>query len=292
MKKTFKKQLEGWLFILPAIVLFTIFVLYPVCNVFIYSFMQWDGMRAMTFIGLENFQKIFNSPEFWIALQNNAKFLILGVPLWTVFPMLIAVLLNEEVQGWKFFKSVYFFPTIVSAAVMATLFKTFFMYAGPVNKILAIFGLEAIEWFANGDIAIGLIVFVINWVGFGAAVLIFLAGMANFSKEVFEAAELDGAGWWQKFFHISIPMLKPTLKYVIMLNVMAAFTGMFGYIFMMTGGGPGYESTVIEYLLYTKAFKLHDMGYASALSVVLFAIVVVITLLQFALSKDKDEGGM
>lgn len=287
MKKKWKEQLTGMGFMLPALILFSVFVLYPVINIFVYSFMQWDGMGDMTFIGLDNFRKIFASPEFWIALKNNFKFLIIGVPLWTLFPMVVAVLLHEEVKGWKFFKSAYFFPTVVSGAVMATLFKTFFMYSGQVNHILALFGLEGIEWFAKGDIAIGLIIFFINWSGFGSAVLIFLAGMANFSKEVFEAADLEGASWWQKFFYLSMPMLRPTLKYVIMLNVMSAFSGMFGTIFMMTGGGPGYETTVIEYLLYTKAFKLHDMGYASALSVVLFLIVSVITILQFVITGKK-----
>lgn len=289
MKKKFREQLTGMGFVLPAITLFTVFVLYPVVNIFIYSFMEWDGMGEMTFIGLENFEKIFSSPEFWTALKNNFKFLIIGVPIWTIFPMIVAVLLNEEVKGWKFFKSAFFFPTVVSGAVMATLFKTFFMYSGPVNKILALFGLEGIEWFAKGDIAIGLIIFFINWSGFGSAVLIFLAGMSNFSKEIFEAADLEGAGWWQKFLYMSIPLLKPTLKYVIMLNVMAAFSGMFSTIFLMTGGGPGYETTVIEYLLYTKAFKLHDMGYASALSVVLFAIVSMITILQFVITKKNES---
>lgn len=289
MKNKLKDQLTGIGFMLPALIIFVIFVLYPVVNIFIYSFTEWDGMGEMTFVGFQNFQKIFASPEFWTALKNNFKFLLIGVPVWTLFPMIVAVLLNEEVKGWKFFKSAYFFPTVVSGAVMATLFKTFFMYSGQVNKILALFGLEAIEWFAKGDIAIGLIIFFINWSGFGSAVLIFLAGMANFSKEIFEAADLEGAGWWQKFYYLSIPMLKPTLKYVIMLNVMSAFSGMFGTIFLMTGGGPGYETTVIEYLLYTKAFKLHDMGYASALSVVLFLIVSLITIFQFAITK-KDEG--
>ena len=289
MSRKIRNQLSGMLFILPAFILFVVFVLYPVTNIFKYSLMKWDGMGEMTFIGLQNFVKIFDSPEFWTSLKNNFKFLLIGVPVWTLFPMIVAVLINEEVKGWKFFKSAYFFPTVVSGAVMATLFKTFFMYSGQVNQVMAIFGLEPIEWFAKGNIAIGLIIFFINWSGFGSAVLIFLAGMANFNPEIFEAADIEGASWWTKFSKISIPLLKPTLKYVIILNVMSAFSGMFGTIFMMTGGGPGYETTVIEYLLYIKAFKLHDMGYASALSVILFFIVSIITIVQFGLSRKGDS---
>lgn len=284
-----KDQLAGWIFILPALILFTIFILIPMISTFYYSVMQWDGMGDKVFIGLQNYINIFNSPEFFVSITNNFKFLLLGVPVWTVFPLLIAVLLHEEVKGWKFFRSVYFFPTVVSGAIIATLFKTFFMYDGPINEILGIFGLEGIEWFAEGNIAIGLIVFVINWTGFGSAVLIFMAGMANFSTEIFEAAELDGAKWWEKFRFITIPLLKSTIQFVIMINVMASFSGLFGTVFMMTGGGPGYDTTVLEYLIYLKAFKLHDMGYASALSVVLFFIVLIITLLQRLVTNKKSD---
>lgn len=121
------------------------------------------------------------------------------------------------------------------------------------------------------------------------AVLIFLSGMANFPPEIYEAAELDDAKWWRMLRSITLPLLRPTLQFVIMLNIMSVFTGMFGFVFMITGGGPGYDTTVLEYLLYTKAFELHDMGYASALSVVLFVIVVLVTLLQRKVTKGNDE---
>ncbi len=290
-KKLAKKQIEGLLYIAPALSLYTVFVLIPILCVFVYSTMKWDGMGPMTFIGLENFRNIFTSSEFWTAISNNLKFLLLGVPLWTIFPLIVAVLLHEEVKGWKFFKSAYFFPTVISTAVLSTLFKTFFSYNGPVNSIMAVFGLEPFEWFAHGNIAIGLITIAVNWMGFGSAVLIFLAGMANFSSEVFEAADLDGASWWRRLFSITMPLLKPTLQFVVMLNIMSVFCGLFGFVFMITGGGPGYETTVLEYLLYLKAFRLHDMGYASALSVVLFAIVIGITILQRKLTTTKGEKG-
>lgn len=289
MKAKHRQQIEGIAYVLPAMLLYSCFVLIPILCVFVYSTMEWDGMGEMTFVGLANFVEIFKSAEFRTALGNNIKFFILGVPLWTIFPMIVAVLLHEEVKGWRFFRSAYFFPTVISTSVLATLFKTFFLYDGPVNRIGALFGLEPFEWFAHGNIAIGLITIAVNWMGFGSAVLIFLSDMANFPPEIYEAAELDGAKWWRMLRSITLPLLRPTLQFVIMLNIMSVFTGMFGFVFMITGGGPGYDTTVLEYLLYTKAFELHDMGYASALSVVLFVIVVLVTLLQRKVTKGNDE---
>ncbi len=288
-KKGFRKQIEGMLYILPAMLLYFCFVLIPIVCIFVYSVMKWDGMGDMTFIGLENYITIFKSSEFWISITNNMKFFIIGVPLWTLFPLVVAVLLQEEVKGWRFFRSAYFFPTVISTSILSTLFKTLFRYDGAANSILSVFGFDAIEWFAYGNIAIGLITIAINWMGFGSAVLIFLAGMANFSNEIFEAANLDGASWWAKFRYITVPLIKPTLQFVIMLNIMSVFSGLFGFVFMITGGGPGYDTTVLEYLLYVKAFKLHDMGYAAALSVVLFGIVVIVTLLQRKITNAGEE---
>lgn len=284
-----KQTIAGWLFSAPALVLFTAFVLIPIIYVFVYSFTKWDGMGTPRFIGFDNYTSIFGSSEFRAAIGNNFKFLLVGVPIWTFFPLVIAVLLQDEVRGWRFFRSVYFFPTVLSTAVISMLFKSFFLYAGPANKLLGLLGIAPIEYFANGNIAIFLVITIINWVGFGSAVLIYLAGMSSFSNEVFEAAYLDGANWFQKVIYITLPLLKPTIQLTVMLNVLTVFTALFGYIFMMTGGGPGYETTVIEYLLYLKAFKTHDFGYACALAVVLFAIVSVITLVQFKFTNGKNE---
>lgn len=283
-----RENISGLLFSFPALALFTAFVLIPIISVFVYSFTKWDGMGTPTFIGFDNYFNIFASPEFRMAISNNLKFLVVGVPIWTITPLIIAVLLQDEIKGWKFFRSVYFFPTVLSVAVISTLFKSFFLFDGPANAILSIFGIPPIEFFANGNIAIAIVILIINWVGFGSAVLIIMAGMSSFSSEVFEAAELDGVTWFQKVRYITLPLLKPTMQLVIMLNVMAVFTALFGYIFMMTGGGPGYETTVIEYLLYVKAFKTHDFGYACALAVILFVIVSLITVLQMKISNGKD----
>lgn len=288
-RPTLGETIRGWGWAGVSFFLFCLFVLIPIASVVVYSFTNWDGMTLFPeFVGLDNYRRVLTSSEFLTSIGNNLKFLIFGVPLWTMFPLIVSVLLYQEVKGWKFFRSAYFFPSVVSTAVIGSLFRTLFLYDGPINGILSWFGIDPVEWFAQGNLALGLIIVVITWVGFGSTVLIILAGMANLDEAVFEAAELDGAGWWTTLFKVTMPMLAPTIAFVLMLNVMSAFTGVFGFVFMMTGGGPGYETTVLEYLLYTSAFKLHDFGFATALSVILFLQVIAVTLLQRIVTREKD----
>lgn len=280
----------GWFFVAPATILFLVFMFIPILQVIYYSFTEWDGMSQPVFVGLANFIELFQSDVFYKCITNNFKFLILGVPLWTFFPLVIAVLLFEEVKGWKFFRSAFFFPTVLSVVVTGTLFKTMFDYNGVVNEMFRSIGLDifAKEWWATGATAIPLMVIIMNWVGFGTAMLIYLAGMSNISESVIEASYLDGANWFQRFRYIFLPELKGLIQLQILLNVLYCFTSLFGYIYVMTKGGPGYETTVIEYLVYQKAFTSREMGYASALSVVLALIVSAISLIQFKFFRGKN----
>lgn len=280
----------GWFFVAPATVLFLVFMFIPILQVIYYSFTEWDGMSEPVFTGLANFIELFQSDVFYKCITNNFKFLILGVPLWTFFPLVIAVLLFEEVKGWKFFRSAFFFPTVLSVVVTGTLFKTMFDYNGAINEMFRSIGLDifAKEWWATGATAIPLMVIIMNWVGFGTAMLIYLAGMSNISGSVIEASYLDGANWFQRFRYIFLPELKGLIQLQILLNVLYCFTSLFGYIYVMTKGGPGYETTVIEYLVYQKAFTSREMGYASALSVVLALIVSAISLVQFKFFREKN----
>lgn len=279
----------GWLFVAPATILFIVFMFIPILQVIYYSFTEWNGMSEPVFIGFKNFIDLFQSDVFYQCIGNNFKFLILGVPLWTFFPLIIAILLFEEVKGWKFFRSAFFFPTVLSVVVTGTLFKTVFNYDGLVNEMFRAIGIDFMvqEWWANGDIAIPLMVVIMNWVGFGTAMLIYLAGMSNIDNSVIEASYLDGANWFQRFRYIFLPELKGLIQLQILLNVLYCFTSLFGYIYVMTKGGPGYETTVIEYLVYQKAFTSREMGYASALSVVLAIIVSIISLIQFKFFSGK-----
>lgn len=280
MKESPKERLMGVLFTLPALILFILFTIIPVIYIFYYSLFDFAPGGPMTFVGLNNFFELFKSKEFWIALGNNLKFLVIAVPLWTMFPLVIAILLFEKVKGWKFFKSAFYFPGILSVTIMSTIFRTMFFYDGPVNGVLSLLGIPPVEFWASSNIAIVLIVIYINWVGFGGAALMFLSALANFSDSIYEAAIMDGANWGQRLFKIELPLLKPMFSVVLLLNTIAVFAGLFASIFMMTSGGPGYSTTTLEYLLYTSAFETHRFGYSSAIAVVLFFMLLILGLIQ------------
>lgn len=288
MKESPKERLVGILFTLPALLLFILFTIIPVVYIFYYSVFDFAPGGPMTFVGLGNFLELFQSKEFWIAFGNNLKFLIIAVPLWTLFPLIIAILLFEKVKGWKFFKSAFYFPGILSVTIMSTIFRTMFFYDGPVNGVLSILGIPPIEFWASSNIAIVLIVVYINWVGFGGAALMFLSALANFSDSVYEAAIMDGANWGQRLFKIELPLLKPMFSVVLLLNTIAVFAGLFASIFMMTSGGPGYSTTTLEYLLYTSAFETHRFGYSSAIAVVLFFMLLGLGILQARITKVSE----
>lgn len=286
-----RESIAGWGFILPALILFIVFTFIPIISIFYYSLTEWTGIAPPVFIGFDNFIDIFHNKTFYVTISNNIKFLILGVPLWTFFPLVIAVLLFEEVRGWKVFRAVYFFPSILSIAVIGNVFKFLFTGSGPFNTILRFFHLDflALDWWANGSTAIPLIVQIINWVGFGVPMLIYLAGLANIDQSILEAARLDGANWGQRLRYIFFPSLKRLIQLNLVLNILYCFTSLFGYIFTMTSGGPGYETTVIEYLIYLMAFKSQKMGYASALCVVLAIFLAFISGAQFLLFERKEK---
>ena len=180
MKEKNAQKLWGYTFVAPALLILGIFMLLPILQIFYYSVTDWNGGINASYIGLKNYVDIFNNPDFYTVLKNNLIILLLGVPLWTIFPLLIAMLIYEEIKGYKFFKTVYFFPSVLSIVIVGTLFKTFFGYVGPINMLLRSLGLDnlALEWLAEGRTSLPIIVLAVNWAGFGQAVLIYLAAMS------------------------------------------------------------------------------------------------------------------
>lgn len=277
-RRTKRQHRWGIVFSLPSELFLISFMIIPIICAFALALTSWDGIGKIEFVGLQNFIQIFKDGTFYKAILNNFKFMLLGVPVWTITPLIIAALLYEEIKGFSFFRSVYLFPTVLSASIIGIIFKTLFSLRGPVNAIISaiIPGFQAVDWLGAAGTSIPLIVMVINWAGFGSAVLIFLSAMASIDESLYESARLDGAGWWARFFYITIPMIHEVLIFSIVLNVIDSFTKLFNYIFVMTNGGPGYETYVMELLIYNKAFTANQMGYACALAVVMFAVVMVL----------------
>ena len=284
------KRRWGKIFVTPAVIFLLALMLLPIVSVFILAFTSWDGMSEINFIGVSNFQSIFSDENFWQVLKNNFIFMFIGTPVWTITPLVVAALIYSGIKGAGFFRSVFLFPTVLATSVIGIVFKAFFGLSGPMNELFKLIGLDflAINWLGSGSTAIPLIVMIINWAGFGSATLIFLAGMSSIDPEVYESALLDGAGWWTRFFRITLPMIFNVTMFVIILNVIASFTSLFNYVFTMTNGGPGYETTVMEYLIYLSAFRSNRFGYACALSVILFVVIMVISIVLQSFNKRRD----
>lgn len=290
MNEKTAQRVWGYTFVAPALIILGVFMLLPILQIFYYSLTDWNGGIGANYIGLKNYIDIFNNPDFYTVLKNNLVILLLGVPVWTIFPLVIAMILYEEIKGYKFFKTVYFFPSVLSIVIVGTLFKTFFGYVGPVNLLLRSLGLDnlALEWLAEGKTSLPIIVLAVNWAGFGSAVLIYLAAMSAIDPSIHEACQLDGASWWKKSIYVTLPCIKNVVSFTIVLNIIHAFSQMFSYVLVMTNGGPGYESTVLEYFIYLKGFRAGDMGYASALSVILFVLVCLINVIQSLMGRKED----
>lgn len=289
MKKTIKMQ--QILFTLPAILLTAGFLAYPIIYSFIISLTNYNGINRLDFIGLSNYTGMMVSQEFIRVALNNLYFAVLGVPIATIIPMIIALLLYEGVIGQKFFKVTYLLPSVLSVVIVGILFRTMFSYNGPINYLLKSVGLGkyTVDWLSSGSTSIPIIILAMVWANFGINTIIYLSGMASIPPVIYESADLDGFSRYQKLIYITLPMIWSVFEFITVMNIITVFSSMFGYVFTITSGGPGYESTVLEYLLYIKGFRLNDLGYASAISVVLFIVMFLVTRLTMKFFSVKGE---
>jgi multiple sugar transport system permease protein len=279
------------LYTLPAILLITVFFAYPLVMSFALSFTNYDGFNKIEFVGLRNYIRLFTSKELLQVLGNNLYFLILGIPLNTFVPLLIAILIYGEIPGFKVFRVLYIFPRVLSAVIIGILFRSIFSYHGPLNEFLKAIGLKFIvrEWFASGLTAIPIIVIAKLWHSIGINMLIYLAGMASIPPEIYESADLDGFNWWQKIIYITIPMIKSVFEFIVFLALVTMLASLFSLTFTITDGGPGYESTTLEYFIYIKGFQVNELGYACMIAVLLFVLVIILTRGLIRLFRGKED---
>ena len=280
MSQRRRESLVGFASLLPAFLLVGAVIWYPVSQTVAKSFTNWNGARA-DWIGFQNYERIVTNGELLLLLRNNLIF-VLSVPGILLISIVVSVLLFEQVPGWRFFRSVYYLPTILSAAVVGTLMRVMFSSQGAVNDALTKAGLGALahDWLGTVPTAFAVLIFAFYWQTLGQGVLIFLAGLAAIPGDLLDAARLDGASWWNRLFKIVIPMLTPTIAYFVIINVVWVFVSLFGLVYTVTKGGPGYATTPFDVMIYRKAFEVGEMGYASALSVVLFVIVLAVSVFQ------------
>jgi multiple sugar transport system permease protein len=289
-RKELRKNLIAYSFIAPNFLGFAIFTLGPIIFAFILALLQWNGSKApMVFVGLKNFQRLFTDSSFHTALWNTILYSLGTVPLTMFFALLLAVILNQKVHFRNFFRTVSFFPYVASLVAVAVVWNMIFNPAkGPVNLLLS-WLLNISEdklpgWAADKHWAMITVIMFSVWKNMGYYMVIYLAGLQGISPELYEASDLDGASKWQKFKFITLPQLSATTFFVSVMLTIDCFK-VYDQIYMITQGGPGTSTLVLVYHIYNTAFISWNLGYASAIAIVLFLLVLIVTLIQFRAEK-------
>lgn len=292
MSQIFRSNLQRdrWIaygFLLPNIIGFLLFMLGPIVASLVMSLFRWDIFTVPTFIDWDNFIEIFSRDSgFWQYLANTL-FLSLSVPLGLVLALFLAIILNQPLRGMGFFKTVYFLPVVSSAIAVAIIWQWLLNKDfGLINTLLIKFGLAPVDWLGNPVMAKISIVLMSIWKGLGYNILIYLAALQGIPDELYEAAHLDSATSWRRFVHITLPLLGPAHLFLFITGFISTFQ-LFGPIYVMTQGGPLKGTWSIVYEIWWKAFREFRMGYAAALSWILFAIIFVVTLLQWRYAGRK-----
>jgi multiple sugar transport system permease protein len=283
-----RRQLAGFAFTLPAIALVIGFIGVPIGQAVYYSFTQWDGLTS-TWIGWSTWSQAFHNTDLWTALENNAK-LLLTVPFALGLPLLIAVLLHQRVAGWRIFRSIYFLPTAISWVVLGLVAERFFAYQGTLNSIIHFFGFShtntnMLGYESTALTALG-ITFIFTMIGTNT--ILFLTGLATLDPTLEEAARIDGAGRWRIFRSITLPHLSRFIQLAFVVTVIALFSALFSLIFVMTGGGPGYSTTTMEFLIYQTGFNQGDFGTAALYGLILFVLTAIVGIVQLRLIGSNE----
>ena len=269
-------------FLLPNLLGFLMFTLFPAIAVFVLAVMDWDGFGTPEFVGLKNFINLFNDQTFRISFVNNLIYTVSYVPLTILLGLLIALGLNREFKGLGIFRCIYFLPHITAMVAVAMVWRVLYNpSAGVFNNALRALGVEnPPAWISSSDWALFSIILMASWKSCGYYMVMLLAGLKGIPAQLYEAAQLDGATSWQQFIHITRPMLTPTIFMVTILAVISSFK-VFDAINIMTQGGPGRSTNVIVFNIYREGFQNLRFGYASAMAVILFIMILVVTLVQF-----------
>lgn len=293
-KKTYKRRdadsFWGPMFMIPAILLLVLFRFYPLVRGIGYSLTDWDGMHAPEFVGLENYQRLlFHDPLFRDSVINWAK-VVLTLPLWVLFPLALALLIHQKVPGSSFFRAAFFLPYVLSAVIIAAIFTMVLRVDGAVNSFLSMIGLDSLtaDWLGTLDTALPSVIAVALWASFGVGVIIYLAALATMEQDLIDAATVDGANWFQMLRSVVIPSIRPTIEFYTVLQIKLMLAGMFAYIFVLTGGGPGSSTYLPEYLIWENMGLLNKPGYATAIGTVIFIFFMFVIIAQVRMMTQRD----
>jgi len=289
----YERQLacSGWAFLAPALLLIAVFFFLPVLAALLLSFTDFDiyalgDLRRLRFVGLENYAQLLQSPLFWTALGNTGYFVLLGGPLSVAVSLGAALLVNARLNRFPgLFRTALFLPVVTTLVAVAVVWR--YLYHpryGLLNYGLSLFGIAPIDWLGDPDWAMPAIILMAVWKNFGFNMIIFIAGLQNIPMQLYEAARIDGASAGQQFRHITLPQLGPTFLFVALMTMIGYFQ-VFAEPYVMTQGGPANRTLSVVLLMYEEGFRWWNMGYASAMAFVLFALILAGTALQLLLRR-------
>jgi multiple sugar transport system permease protein len=291
------KQRYSYLFIAPSVILFFVFVLIPVITSFFLSFTRYNILTAPQWIGLENYRQIFfHDPRFWKALKNTGLYVIGVVPAGISISLLLAVAIDQKIKFKNFYKAIFFMPVVTSVIAVSVIWKWLFAGEkyGLINHWLIRMGISPVDWLMSPTWTLPAIMIMSIWAGLGYNMILLLAGLQTIPNSFYEAAEIDGANTWYKFWHITLPLLRPTLFFVVIMSMINSFQ-LFEQVYIMASGtGEGVGGVLDSALslvayLYEKGFQRFEMGYASAIAYILFAIILIVTLFNMKVVRSRFE---
>jgi multiple sugar transport system permease protein len=283
---------SGGLMVTPAVVLLVLFFFIPVILCFLLAFTnaRLISPTPAHLTGVDNFTRLFRDPVFWASLRNTFYFAVVVVPLQSAFALLLALLVNVKMRGTNFFRTMYFIPVVTSIVVVSILWRFMYQPQGLVNSLLSSVSFNVIQgtdWLNNTASAMPAIMFMSIWQAVGFHMVIWLSGLQTIPEERYEAAELDGANTWQKFWYVTWPGLRATRTFILVTITIAALS-LFAQINVMTDGGPLNATTTMVYQAVRTGYRQQETAYASAISLIFFALVLAVSLVQRYLTRDKD----
>ncbi|WP_105617217.1 carbohydrate ABC transporter permease [Vallitalea okinawensis] len=278
-----KNKYIGYLLILPTYILFALFFLIPLLYSFKLTFYEWNGFSpTMEFVGLQNYMMLFQSQDFINALKNTVVYAGSTVILAVFISLVLSVVVQDGIKGYQTIKGIYFLPHIVSLVAVGVVWSWVFLpnSSGLLNAIIGVFGLESQKWLADPNLAMGSLVIIGVWKSIGYNMVIFIAGLLSIPESLYEAAKIDGATKLQSFTKITVPMLKPTMFFVMVSATIYSLFQVFDIVNVTTGGGPVGSTEMLVTYLYKVGFEQFQIGYASAIAFVLFIMTALITVIQ------------
>lgn len=282
-----REWLTGYGFLLPDLLGLLVFVLFPIGYAFYISLNDWNALSPMRWAGLSNYTRLLSDWQFWDSLKITLIYTAAYVPILFVVSLGLALLVNQRLPAMNFFRTLFFVPVVLSLVVSSLMWKYIFdERAGLLNYLLGFIGIEPQAWLGSVELALPAIIIVSVWIQMGYFMVIFIAGLQDIPQIFYDAAKIDGANAWQSFWHISLPLLKPTSLFVLVISLIGSFQ-VFDQIWVMTQGGPAGATRVTVVYIYQQAFQFLNLGYGSAMAFALFLVILVVSLVQFRLLRPQ-----